>query len=71
MWQHQWQQQQLENINKQQQHINQFTSPTPTPDISETLSGNAFDQTEENGFDQQYVDKKGNNFISDSYSLLE
>ena len=55
LWQHQQQQQEQENINQQQQpqNINQFRSPPPTAAISETSSGNAFDETEENSLDQQ------------------
>ena len=56
LWQHH-QQQQQENINQQQlQNINQFTSPPPTAAISETSSGNPFDDTEENGLEQQNVE---------------
>ena len=37
------------NINQQQQqNINQFISPPPTPFIRETSSGTALDETEEN-----------------------
>ena len=62
LWQHHQQQQQLEN--------NQFTSPPPTPAMSETSSGNALDETEENDFDQRNVEEE-NNLITKSYSLLE
>ena len=70
LWQHQ-QQQQQENINHQQQNINQFTCPSLTSAMSETLSGNAFDETEENDFDQENVDEEEINFISNSYSSLK
>ena len=43
LWQHHHQQ--------QQENINQFTSPPPTPAMSETSSGNALDETEESDFD--------------------
>ena len=33
-------------------------------------SGNVFDETEGNIFDQQNVDEGENNFISNSYTLL-
>ena len=39
--------------------------------MSETLSGNAFNETEENGFNQQNVYEEGKNFISNSYPLLK
>ena len=62
-----WQQ----NHQQKQQENNQFTSPPLTPATSETSSGNALDETEENDLDQQNVGEKENNFISKSYSLLE
>ena len=56
--QHHHQQYQQENINQQQQQtFKQFTSPPPNPAMSETFSVNAFDETEENGFDQQNVNE--------------
>ena len=58
LWEHQ-QQKQQKNINQQQLHfINEFTYPSPTPALSETSSGNGFDETEENGFDQQNTDEE-------------
>ena len=56
LWLHQ-QQQRQQNTNQQQeqQNINQFTSSAPTVVISETSSRNAFDETEENGLDQQNI----------------
>ena len=58
LWENQ-QQKQQENIKQQQLHfINEFTYPSPTPALSETSSGNGFDETEENGFDQQNTDEE-------------
>ena len=37
--------------------------------MSETWCGNSFDETEETGW--RNVDKEENNFISNSYSLME
>ena len=56
---------------QQQQENNQFTSPPLTPAMSETSSGNALDETEENDFDQRKVDEEENSFISNSYYLLQ
>ena len=41
----------------------------PTSAIRETSS--TLDETEENGFDQQNLDVEENNFVLNSYSLLE
>ena len=38
--------------------------------MSEASSGNAFDETEENCFDQQNIVEEENNFISNNYFLL-
>ena len=66
----QQQQYQQGNINQQQQQsINQFSYLLPTLAMSEMSSGNAFDETEENGW--QNADAGENNFISNSYSLQE
>ena len=73
LWKHHYQQQhQQENIKQQQrkQNIKQFTSPLPSPAMSETSSGNECGETEEDGFDQQNFEE-GNSFISNSYFLLE
>ena len=63
LWKHQHQQQQQqENINQQQsiQNINQFTSPLPSPAMSETSSGNAWREKQEDGFHQQNFEAEGN-----------
>ena len=41
-------------------NINQFTSPPPTPAMSETSSGNTFNETEGNDFDQRNVYEEEN-----------
>ena len=44
---------------------NQFISPLSTPSMSEMSSGNAFDETEENGLDHpQSLDEEENKFKS-------
>ena len=63
LWKHHHQQQQQqENINEQQskQNINQFTSSLSSPAMSETSSGNAWRETQKDGFDQQNFEEEGN-----------